>query len=108
MTITQRLSLAFLCEQTADIDLPVGFGHAQWMSYLKARYVEITHSQQISIFQSSNNWTCPVQTIVSAAVLKLGSFNAERINHKYTQSSCHHQNTGSAIPHRNKRVRPIV
>ena len=91
-------------EQTADFDLPVGFGHAQCMSNLKARYVEITHSHQISIFQSSNNWTCAVQIIVSAAVLKLRNFIAERIDHKCTQSSCHHQNTGSAIPHRSKRV----
>ena len=58
MTVTQQLSLAFYREQTADFDLPVGFGHAQCMSNLKARYVQI---------------------IVSAAVLKLGSFNAERI-----------------------------
>ena len=64
-----------------DFDLRVGFGHAQCMSNLKACYVEITHSHQISIFQSSNNWTCTVQIIVSAAVLKLGSFKAERINH---------------------------
>ena len=60
-------------EQRADFDLPVGFGHAHCMSNLKVRYVEITHSHEISICQSSNNWTCAVQIIVSAAVLKLGS-----------------------------------
>ena len=83
MTVTQQLSLACLREQTADFDLPVGFGHVQCMSNLKARYVEITHSHQTSIFQSSNNWTCAVQIIVSGAVLKLGSFNAERIKSRF-------------------------
>ena len=83
MTVTQQLSLAFYREQTADFDLPVGFGHAQCMSNLKARYVEITHSHQISIFQSSHNWTCAVQIIVSAAILKVGSFNAERIKSRF-------------------------
>ena len=79
--------------------------NAQCMFNFKARYVEITHSHQISIFQSSNDCTFAVQIIVSAAVLKLGNFNRERINHKCTQSSCHHhQNTGSAIPHRSKRA----
>ena len=81
MTVSQQLSLAFKREQTADFDLPVAFGHAQCMFNLEARYMEITHSHQISIFQSSNNWTCAVQIIVSAAVLNLDSFNAECINH---------------------------
>ena len=57
------------------------------VSNLKARYVEITHSHQISIFQSSNSWTFAVQIIASAAVLKLSSFNAERIK---SQIQNHH------------------
>ena len=83
MTVSQQLSLAFKREQTPGFDLPVGFGHAQCMFNLEARYMEITctHSHQISIFQSSNNWTCAVQIIVSAAVLNLDSFNEECIDH---------------------------
>ena len=45
------------------------------MFNLKASCVEITHSHEISIFQSGNNWTCALQIIVSAAILKLGSFH---------------------------------
>ena len=67
---------------------------------------EITHSHEISIFQSSNNWTRAVQIIVSAVFLKLGSSNVSIMSSSNTGSDFSQELLEAAASAKRKRTDP--